>query len=118
MADYHVMTGSQDGNSFTVVAHFAVPNINNEVGVNYRTALIQHLGGEQPSACPFISQAEQDAMNAGEVYERTYAFHTHPGETAQQKVARLDSLHGLEKTRILDGLGKQLSYWGYSRNIP
>ena len=118
MADYHVLSGSTDGNTLNVVAHFAVPSALNQAGVNYRTALIQSLGGEQPSQVPFITTQEQEALNAGEVYERTYTFYTHPGETPGQKVTRLDSLHGQERTRLLAQLELQLAYWGYSRAIP
>jgi len=117
MADYHALSGSTDGNTVTVVAHFAVPNTVNQVGFNYRTALIQSLGGEQPSQVPFITQSEQDALNAGAVLEKSYIFYTHPGETPQEKIAKLDILHGQERTRLLNELQHQLAYWGYGRTI-
>ena len=41
MSDYHVLQGSADGNSFAVVMHVLVPNVNNEVGVNYRIVVVQ-----------------------------------------------------------------------------
>lgn len=78
MSDYHILTGRGDGNSYQIVVHFPVPNVNNDAGVNYRTAIIQWLGGEQPSRCPFIAQAEQDQLDAGAVLERVYTFNTRP----------------------------------------
>lgn len=117
MADYHVLTGSRDGNSYQVVAHFPVPNVNNQAGVNYRTAIIQWLGGEQPSRCPFVAQAEQDALNAGALLEQVYTFHTHPAETLQQKRARLDVLYNQELARLSDELGALLAYWGLGMDV-
>ena len=46
MSDYHILTVSDDGNSMRVAAHISVPDVTNDVGVNYRTALVQMLGGE------------------------------------------------------------------------
>jgi len=118
MSDYHILTVSDDGNSMRVVAHFPVPDTTNDVGVNYRTALVQMLGGEQQSEVPFIEQAEQDALNAGELYEHSAMFHTWPGETTVQKRDRLDTLWTESKTQIQQALAYRLSYWGYSRDVP
>ena len=44
MSDMHVLEG--DGTKWRIVMHFAVPNANNLVNVNYRTALVNSgLGG-------------------------------------------------------------------------
>ena len=117
MADYHVLTGSRDGNSYQVVAHFPVPNVNNQAGVNYRTAIIQWLGGSQPSKCPLVTQAEQDQLNAGALLEQVYTFDTHPGETLQQKAGRLATLYNLQLTRLSTELGALLAYWVLSVDV-
>ena len=118
MSDYHILTTSGDGNTMQVVAHFPVPDTNNDVGINYRTALIQSLGGEQASAVPFIAQAEQDALNAGELYEYSATFYTWPAETVLEKRARLDALWAEIRAQVLQRLSYRLSYWGYSRDVP
>lgn len=117
MSDYHILAVSDDGNSMHVVAHIPVPDVTNDVGVNYRTALIQMLGGEQASSVPFIEESEQAALNAGELYEHSAIFHTWPGETTLQKRDRLDTLYGEAVTRIQAALAYRLSYWGYSRDV-
>jgi len=117
MSDYHVLTGSKDGNAYEVVAHFPVPNVNNEAGVNYRTAIIQWLGGEQPSRCPFIAQAEQDQLDAGAVYEQVYTFNTRPTETLAKKAVRLEGLYKQELERVSSELGALLAYWGLSVDV-
>ena len=117
MSNYHILTMSDDGNSMHVVAHFAVPNTANDIGVNYRTALIQSLGGEQTSSVPFIAVAEQTALDAGELLERSYTFNTYPAETTLQKRDRLDALWETQRARVLAELAYRLSYWGYSRDV-
>ena len=117
MADYHVLTGSRDGNSYQVVAHFPVPNVNNQAGVNYRTAIIQWLGGAQPSQCPFVTQAEQDQLNAGALLEQVYTFYTRPTETLQQKAARLATLYNQQSALVSSELGALLAYWGLGVDV-
>lgn len=117
MADYHVLTGSRDGNSYQIVAHFPVPSVNNEAGVNYRTAIIQWLGGSQPSKCPFVTQSEQDQLNAGALLEQVYTFHTHPAETLQQKGVRLATLYNQQLALVSAELGALLAYWGLSVDV-
>ena len=118
MSDYHILTVSEDGNLFSAVAHFPVPNVANDVGVNYRTALIQWLGGSQTSTVPFIEVAEQTALDVGELLERTYQFYTNPGEALLDKRDRLDALYAVKAAEVQTRLAYQLSYWGYSRDVP
>ena len=70
MADMHVIDG--DGNrGYKVAMHIAVPNTNNAVGVNYRTALVNSgLGGTQlteGAGAGQITTAEKAQVDAGEV---------------------------------------------------
>ena len=118
MSDYHILTVSDDGNLFGVVAHFPIPNVDNDVGVNYRTAVIQWLGGSQTSSVPFIEVAEQTALDAGELLERMYQFYTNPGEALLDKRDRLDALYAVKSAEVLAKFAYQLSYWGYSRDVP
>ena len=115
--NYHILTTSNDGNAITVVAHFPVPDTNNQIGINYRTALIQSLGGSQTSSVPFITEQEQAQLDAGELHEQSYIFHTWPAETTLQKRDRLDALWPIQRDRVLAELTFRLSYWGYSRDV-
>lgn len=123
MANYHILTGSRDGNSFRIVMHVAVPNAANEVGVNYRTAIVEYLtnpdtGMMPKSGVPFIVSAEQIQLDSGELVEIGMNFHTHPGETLPEKQARLDSLYTAKTSTTQAEWEKRLSYWGYSRDVP
>ena len=119
MADYHVLTADHNGNAFTVAAHFPVPDQVNDVGYNYRAALVESLGGPPVvSAVPFITAAEQRQLDDGELYERVYSLHSHPGETLLQKRDRLDLQWPGQRDIALQELIFKLSLWGYSRDVP
>jgi len=118
MSDYHVLEGSADGNSFTVVMHIPVPDVNNEVNVNYRTVVVQAGLNPEVSSVPFVTAAEQAQLDAGELYEHACQFWTHPGESLIAKRERLDALYTAAKTRAQAHFQHRLAYWGMSRDIP
>ena len=118
MADYHILSSDRHGNSFAVVMHFPVPEQANEAGRSYREVLIEWLGGDQPSQVPFIDGAEQTQLNAGELLEHSFRFHSNPGENLAQKQTRLDALWESERASTLGRLSNELSYWGHNRVIP
>ncbi|MEK0324959.1 MAG: hypothetical protein QQN63_04580, partial [Nitrosopumilus sp.] len=39
MADMYILTGN-NANEWTIVMHFTVPDVDNAVGINFRTALV------------------------------------------------------------------------------
>ena len=118
MSDYHILEGSVDGNSFTVVMHIPVPDMDNEVGVNYRTVVVQAGLSPEVSAVPFITAAEQIQLDDGELYEHTRRFWTHPGESLLAKRERLDVLYTAMRTKIQAHFQHRLAYWGMSRDVP
>ena len=123
MADYHVLNTDESGNALRVVFHVAIPNLTNDAGVNYRTALVAWLGGaDDPtviqSACPFISAGELTQMQAGEVFERVVELSSNPSEDYPTEQARLDAWHATVASDVADLVQTVLQYWGYERNIP
>jgi len=119
MSDYHILSSRPDGNALTVVMHFAVPDINNEVGVNYRVALLESMEGTPTSQVPFIDPAELAQIEAGEIFEWALQpmFSTHPGETLINKRDRMDALWASECTKQQQRLQAKLQFWGYSRDV-
>lgn len=116
--NYHIRGQSPDGNSISVVMHIPVPNINNDVGVSYRTAiLLMQGGGDIESVMPDISAAEQAALNAGELYEVTGTLSTNPTETTVEKLAKLDAMWLARRDRVYVEFGFQLKYFGFARNV-
>jgi hypothetical protein len=122
--DYHVLTGLDDGNAFRVVNHIPIPPANNRVGVNYRTAIINSgIGGrtilpDGDGSGGTISAAEKAAILAGSLYEVVEEFSTNPGETAAQLQARIDARYNALIGIVQDRVGKQLSYFGFTRDTP
>jgi hypothetical protein len=122
--DYHVLTGTDDGNSFRIVNHIPIPSAVNRVNVNYRTAIINSgLGGrtvlpDGDGTGGTISAAEKAAILAGSLYEHVEDFATNPGETAAQLQARLDARYDALVGIVQDRAAKMLSYYGFARNTP
>ena len=121
MSNYHILAGNKDGNSFQIAMHIPMPNVNNEIGANYRMVLIQWLSveGTMPrSVVPFIAAAEQAELDACELYEHMTTFYTHPGESLEAKRALLDALYTDATAKVQGILQRMLSYWGFDRDVP
>lgn len=121
MADVHVISG--DGiDQINVVLHIDVPNTNNQVSQNYRTALVNSgLGGTTSMTIGTgpaqILQAEADQITAGEVYEYTTNFPLESAgtEPAAQRASLL-AFYASKKTEIQAILQGKLKYTGYTEN--
>lgn len=120
MADYHILSADQFGNSFRVVFHIPVPDQNNEVAYSYRTAIVEWQGGAEniSSLVPFIAGAELTQMQSGEVYEVSRGFNSNPNETLTQKRDKLDLMFAAVKTEAQADFQDRLGYWGYDRDVP
>lgn len=118
MSDYHILNGLPDGNQYQIVFHLPVPDTTNDVGVNYRVALIQYLGGDQPSQVPFITSGEQTQLDAGELYEHSWEYHTNPSENLIAKRDYLDGRFTAFSSSVVTQLQTRLGYWGYNRDVP
>lgn len=118
MADIHVLAG--DGlYRWAIVFHFAVPNINNSVSVNYRTALINSgLGGTsvmtEGSGAGQITTAELAQVVSGELYEHGEPFLAESGSTNNaEMLAAAQAMYASRETPVLATLQKRLRYYGY-----
>lgn len=119
MADIHVLAGDGLG-AWTIVFHFVVPDQNNNVAINYRTALINSaLGGisvmAEGSAAGQITSAELALVAAGEVYEHSEAFLAESGATSNaEMLAAAREIYAARETPVLNRLRKKLRYYGYT----
>ena len=122
MSDIHVLTG--DGETWSVVVHIAVPDADNSVGVNYRTALVNSgLGGttsltEDAGPGPGqISPAEKAQVEAGEVHEHRVGFLLESGGTSEaEQRAALRALYTREKAAEIARLQRELRYFGHTES--
>lgn len=118
MSDYHILSGSKDGNKFRIVVHFQVPDVTNEASVNYRTAIVQYQGGAPIQSRIPEPGEEQTKLDAGELYETETRFNTDPSEDLQTKRNKLDALFTSENADVQVELAQLLSYWGFARDVP
>jgi hypothetical protein len=119
MSNYHILTGDRYGNQYQVVFHIPVPDMTNEVGYSYRTAIVEWQGGASniASSVPFISGDELTQLQSGELYEVSESFNSNPNETLAQKRDRLDARYAALVTATQADFQDILGYWGYSRNV-
>ena len=120
MSQWHVLSGSNDGNSYTVAFHVPVPSVVNRAGINYQTALVNSgLGGKTVMTTGTgpgqITSAELAEIQSGAVYEYLYQYGTNPSNTQAQDAAALGTLYTQFATAggpVLGPLEKQLTYFG------
>ena len=100
--------------------HFAVPNANNAVGVNYRTALKNSgLGGStamvEGDGPGQIVTAEKEQIEAGALYEHRFGFSVEGNGAAPATIqAALRAAYVREEALKIAQLQEQLKYFGYT----
>ena len=68
MSDIHTMLGSDNGETLNLIFHYTVPNVNNDVGNNYRTIVKDYIA-DHTSAVPLLPGAEQTDLDNGLLFE-------------------------------------------------
>ncbi len=118
----HVVTGGDSG-EWSIVMHFAVPDTNNAVMVNHRTADINSgLGGttillDGDGTDGTISAAEKTSIVNGEVFEHVVSFPVESGGTSTPKLrTTIRDLYASEETSVIDRLKKRLRYYGHTES--
>ena len=119
MADIHVLSGNGLG-KWALVFHFAMPDQDNNVTINYRTALINSgLGGtstmtegEGPGQ---ITSAELAQIQAGELYEYSASFPVESGATNNTELlTSIQAAYARGLSAVIARLQRQLRYYGYT----
>ena len=116
MASFHVLHLNQKGDQAQVLFHLSVPDQNNAVGVNYRTALSQWR--PQTAQYPaLLDQTEIDAIAAGSVYEHSETVHFSADATNTQKWTAIRDRYNELNTEIKNAVLAQIEFWGYEEVI-
>ncbi len=122
MADMHVLESSGDGLSWKIVMHFAVPDTNNAVSVNHRTALVNSgVGGTtvlvEGTGPGQILTAEKALIDTGEIFEHVAEFRVESGGTSTAQLrASIQGFYAAEKSRMLALLQSRLRYYGHTES--
>ena len=124
MADMHVIDGDGKG-QWRVVMHFDVPDVNNTVGVNYRTAIKRSglVNDVSPSVLPdgdgnngSISAAEKSDLIDGVKYEHVASLTLDgSGTTTSSRVAVLRAAYSRIETEVVDRLKARLKFFGHKQ---
>jgi len=118
VSDYHILQGRADGNYYAVIFHLPVPDTNNAVGFNHRDAVAAQVPMDWISAVPHIATAESDQVKAGELYELTWGYDTHPGTVLLDKRAELDAKFTTFSTAVIVQLEARFEFYGMDRDVP
>ena len=127
MADMYVLTGN-NANEWTIVMHFTVPDVNNAVGINFRTALVNSgigLGEDgRRTVLPTgddtggtISTTEEALLESGERFEHSTSLRLESGgTTAAEQVAILRDFYASTNVAVQASVGSRLRYFGHTES--
>lgn len=128
MSDYHILSGDTSGNRFAVVMHIPLPDTDNAIGYNYRTALSEMRGTPFESAIPYDLGAEQTALDNGELIEHSFGYNSNPALTPvenrnilRQIWTELQQDGGFRQEaepNLVAEMQNTLKYWHYQDNVP
>ena len=127
MADMHILRGN-NSNEWTIVMHFEVPDTNNAVGINYRTALVNSGIGLNDSGrrtvLPTgdgtggtISVIEEALLDSGARYENVGSYRVESGGTSNaQLMSAIQSFYASENERLTAANESVLRYFGHTES--
>lgn len=118
MSDYHILDGTEEARTYRVVFHVSVPDENNSVSVNLRTALAADVGVVKTSKVPGLAAAEQTLLTNGELVEVVEAYTRLTGNTLAQDQAALDARFTTLTTKVANRLRDEYKFWGFARDVP
>lgn len=114
MSNFHILNSHEKDHRVRVAFHIAVPNANNSVGVNYRTALTQYKPLTE-SAVPWLAadfSSELTQLQNGELYEHVTDVKYDAGKTDGEKLTAITSAYTSFNSSVKTKLQKILKYWG------
>lgn len=127
MSDIHVIAG--DNTNWTLVFHFPVPDLDNDVSVNFRTALANSGIGIDPetgrrsrllagTGLGQINPAEEAMLDSGALFEHTINFPIESGGTSSAQLIRTaEALYNAALANRSADLQASLRYFGFTRDV-
>jgi len=127
MADMYILTGN-NANEWTIVMHFAVPDTNNAVGINHRTALVNSgigLGeGGRRTILPTgddtdgtISAAEEALLDDGSRFEHVASYRVESGGTSNALLqSAIREFYAAENEAVQADVASRLRYFGHTES--
>ena len=121
MAAIHIIGG--DGkDQYTAVIHITVPNTNNLVSINHRTAIINSgIGGTTilqtttGTAPGKITTTEMSDITAGVVYEAVFIVGNNPAWSTNERLAAFSGAINSQTSQKIAYLTNALAYFGHTQ---
>lgn len=121
--NWHARSSDEAGNAFRVIFHIPITSALNRASVNYRTAVVASGRGGTTQmttgvGAGLITAAEVTQIQAGEIYEHSELVDSNPGESAVTIRDRVDARYTALVSAVNTRLQRELTYWGFDRNVP
>jgi hypothetical protein len=118
MADYVLLGGAPLNDRIRVVVHSTVPGGNNEVGVAWSQALVDHLG-DTTSVVPasILPAGRQAALDTGSVYEWEFTFVDDANATPAARQSNLETEIQIRESAEITRLQGILRYFGKTGSV-
>ena len=120
MSDYHVRTTDLMLKTVHTVFHIPIPAANNLVGVSWRAALVDSLGGADniESVLPSISSTELAAMKDGSIYEKSAIVRfSSTNLTNAERLAEIEAAYTAAETSVTSDFSVSLNFYGKSGDV-
>ena len=123
MSNYHILAQDLSEKTISIVFRIAIPDVMNNAGIPYRTALIDYLKhsrgvGTISSISPFSDAAELQQVQSGEIYEVQESVRfSSLALTDAQKADEIDARYDELTTESLSKLQVLLEWWGLKRTV-
>ena len=121
MSDFHVLETSEKDHASRVAFHIAVPNENNAVSVNLRTAVSQYLAAQEVvTSVPWLeatNPSEYTQLQNGEVYEHSAEVRYSANLSVPEKRGLLDARYSQLASNIPAIIRSKFRFWGLDRDV-
>ena len=123
MSNYHILTQDISQKTATIVFRVPIPDVTNNAGISYRTALVEYLKHSQntdtiSSISPFTDATELSQVRNGEIYEVQQSMRfSSLALTPVQKRNEIDARYNELTTEARNKLQILLAWWGLKRTI-
>ena len=123
MSNYHILIQDLSEKTISIIFRISIPDVNNNAGIPYRTALIDYLKHSRgvdmiSSISPFSDAAELQQVQSGEIYEVQQSVRfSSLALTDAQKADELDARYNELTTESLSKLQILLEWWELKRTV-
>lgn len=109
MSDIHTMLGSDNGERINLIFHYTVPDINNDVSVNYRTVIKDYIA-DHTSAVPGLDAGEQTNLDNGVLFEWSASMSSEREKGLGQLQIRARALYTELESEVTEMLKHRFRY--------